>query len=186
MRLRESAIAEKEIDETREKYRLVAFRAQILFFTIVDLAVIDPMYQYSLQWFASLFGSSIDNSPGKNQEPAIRIKGLNDHFTLNLYDNVCRSLFEAHKLLFSFKMTVNILAGNDKMDSQELRFFLAGPAGEIKIKDNPTDWLDDLTWTETAKQLVAMSDTMAVFKGIDDYFMKNNLAFKKIFDSVEP
>ena len=51
-RLKESAIAEKEIDESRERYREVAFRAQILFFTIVDLAVIDPMYQYSLQWFA--------------------------------------------------------------------------------------------------------------------------------------
>ena len=150
-RLKESAIAEKEIDETREKYREVAFRAQILFFTIVDLAVIDPMYQYSLQWFASLFGASIDNSPGKNQEPSVRIKGLNDHFTLSLYDNVCRSLFEAHKLLFSFKMTINILAGVDQMDMQELRFFLAGPSGEIHIENNPTDWLDDLTWTETAK-----------------------------------
>lgn len=150
-RLKESAIAEKEIDETREKYREVAFRAQILFFTIVDLAVIDPMYQYSLQWFASLFGASIDNSPGKNQDPSVRIKGLNDHFTLSLYDNVCRSLFEAHKLLFSFKMTINILAGVDQMDMQELRFFLAGPSGEIHIENNPTDWLDDLTWTETAK-----------------------------------
>lgn len=157
VRLKESAITEKEIDETREKYREVAFRAQILFFTIVDLAVIDPMYQYSLQWFASLFAGSIDNSPGKNQEPAVRIKGLNDHFTLSLYDNVCRSLFEAHKLLFSFKMTVNILNGVDMMDASELRFFLAGPSGEIKIENNPTDWLDDLTWTETAKQLVAMS-----------------------------
>jgi len=186
VRLKESAIAEKEIDETREKYREVAFRAQILFFTIVDLAVIDPMYQYSLQWFASLFAGSIDNSPGKNQEPAVRIKGLNDHFTLNLYDNVCRSLFEAHKLLFSFKMTVNILNGVDMMDAAELRFFLAGPSGEVKIEANPTDWLDDLTWTETAKQLVAMSSVLPATKGIDTFFVANHYDFKKIFDSTEP
>jgi len=42
-------------------------------------------------------------------------------------------LFEAHKLLFSMKMTINILTGIDQMDALELRFFLAGPSGEIKI-----------------------------------------------------
>jgi len=47
-RLEISQKAEKEIDHTRTTYRTVAFRAQVLFFTIVDLAVIDPIYQYSL------------------------------------------------------------------------------------------------------------------------------------------
>ena len=46
-----SAVAEKQIDETRESFRCVAFRASLLFFCIVDLSTIDPMYQYSLQWF---------------------------------------------------------------------------------------------------------------------------------------
>ena len=46
-----SAEAEKQIDETRELFRTVAFRASILFFCIVDLAEINDMYQYSLQWF---------------------------------------------------------------------------------------------------------------------------------------
>ena len=56
----------------------------------------------------------------------------------------------------------------------------------MKIADNPTDWLDDLTWNETAKQIVAMARDLPAFKGIDDYFMKNHLLFKKIFDSTEP
>jgi dynein heavy chain len=43
-RMEISVKAEKEIDLTRTTFRAVAFRAQILFFTIVDLAVIDPMY----------------------------------------------------------------------------------------------------------------------------------------------
>jgi len=46
--LKESEVTEKEIDTTRELYRPVAYRASLLFFAIVDLAVIDPMYQYSL------------------------------------------------------------------------------------------------------------------------------------------
>ena len=41
---------EKEIDTTRAEYIPVAVRSQILFFCVSDLAKIDPMYQYSLEW----------------------------------------------------------------------------------------------------------------------------------------
>jgi dynein heavy chain, axonemal len=103
-----------------------------------------------LQWFANLFGQSIDNSQ-KNPDPETRIKNLNDHFTLNLYENVCRSLFEAHKLLFSFILTVKILFGSNLMDPDEWRYYLAGPTGAIDIVKNPTDWLGDLEWAECYK-----------------------------------
>ena len=116
----ESEITEKEIDRTRELFRPVAFRASVLFFTIIDLSSIDPMYQYSLQWFANLFGAAVDNS-GKSNDPPQRIKNLNDFFTLSLYDNVCRSLFEKDKLLFSLILAVQILFGDKKMDRVEWR-----------------------------------------------------------------
>lgn len=123
-----------------------------MFFTIIDLSAIDPMYQYSLQWFSSLFGSSIDNSPKSKQNIAEeRIEILNNHFTLSLYENICRSLFEKHKLLFSLILCVKILFGDNKMDADEWRFFLAGPTGKIDIPPNPTDWLGDLEWGETYK-----------------------------------
>lgn len=152
VRMQESEITEKEIDRTREVYRPVAYRASVLFFTIIDLAVIDPMYQYSLQWFANLFGSSVDNS-AKANEAAQRIKNLNDHFTLSLYDNVCRSLFEKHKLLFSLILCAQILFGDKDLDREEWRYFLAGPSGASEIPKNPTDWLGELEWAEVYKQL---------------------------------
>lgn len=176
LRMKESQVAEAEIDRTRATFRIVAFRAQILFFSIVDLAVIDPMYQYSLQWFSNLFGASVDGST-KSNDPDARIKILNDHFTLNLYDNVCRSLFEKDKLLFSFKLTVNILFGDNRMDAQELRFFLAGPSGEVKIAPNPTDWLGDLEWSETYRQLHVMSNQLPCFNGFEEFFIDNHKEF---------
>lgn len=59
------AVAEKteqKIDETRMGYTPIAVHSAILFFSIADLANIEPMYQYSLTWFINLFISSIDNS----------------------------------------------------------------------------------------------------------------------------
>lgn len=55
-------IAEKtelKIAESREAYRPVAQHSAVLFFSIADLANIDPMYQYSLSWFVNLYISSI-------------------------------------------------------------------------------------------------------------------------------
>lgn len=38
-----------------------------------------------------------------------RCFSINEHFTFNLYCNVCRSLFEKHKLLFAFLLSIRIL-----------------------------------------------------------------------------
>ena len=54
---------------------------------------------------------------------------MNDYFTFSLYENVCRSLFEKHKLLFSFVLTIKIRQGDNKIDNQEWRYLLSGPAG---------------------------------------------------------
>ena len=50
---------EKDIDVTRLEYVPVSVRTQILFFCVSDLANIDPMYQYSLEWFVGIFLNSI-------------------------------------------------------------------------------------------------------------------------------
>lgn len=113
-----------------------------------------------------------------------RILTLNNYFTLSLYKNVCRSLFERHKLLFSFLLTTKILFGDNLIDPLEWRYLLAGPSGAIEIIQNPTDWLDDLSWAEVYKQLYGMSH-ISVFKGIDTYFIEYNKKFKKIFDAPE-
>ena len=50
MKVAAAETTEKEIDTTRAEYIPVAVRSQILFFCVSDLAKIDPMYQYSLEW----------------------------------------------------------------------------------------------------------------------------------------
>ena len=104
----EAEQTEKQIDETRELYRPVALRSSLLFFCISDLAVVDPMYQYSLTWFIALFIRGIEEAP-KSAEVTERVEHLNEFFTYSLYINVCRSLFERHKLMFSLLLAIKIL-----------------------------------------------------------------------------
>ncbi len=56
-----SAKTETDIDEARNGYKPVAAHSAILFFTISDLANIDPMYQYSLNWFINLFEQVLES-----------------------------------------------------------------------------------------------------------------------------
>jgi dynein heavy chain len=53
---------EKKIDEARMGCKPIAEHSTILFFSIADLANIDPMYQYSRMWFFNLFVMSIEKA----------------------------------------------------------------------------------------------------------------------------
>lgn len=88
-------------------------------------------------------------------------------------------------MLFSLILCVKILQGDGKIDADEWRYFLAGPTGQIDIPPNPTEWLDDLQWGESYKQLFCM-EKLPTLKGITKYFMENNKEFQVLFDSNEP
>lgn len=53
---------EKDIDQTRSQYIPVAVNTQILFFCVSDMGNIDPMYQYSLEWFVTIFLGGISQA----------------------------------------------------------------------------------------------------------------------------
>merc|ERR1719440_2116731 len=130
--MEEAKVTELEIDDVRRSYRDYAFRASLLFFCVTELLVIDPMYQFSLQWFQQLAIIGIDNAPSGGDGPDARLQNLITYFTYSIYQSVCRGLFEKHKLLFSFSLTLKIMEGEDRVDMAELRFLLTGPTGEVK------------------------------------------------------
>lgn len=116
---------EKEIDEMRMGYRPVAERTAGLFFCISDLANIDPMYQYSLLFFINLFIAAIVNSQ-PSEDLNERLGYLNAEFLISLYRNICRSLFEKDKIIFSFLLTCKLNEMNGSLDQDQFRFFLTG------------------------------------------------------------
>jgi dynein heavy chain len=136
------------IEEVREKYIPVAFRSSQLFFCIADLSSVDPMYQYSLEWFVGLFLRSVQLAE-KSSDLCERLDNLNASFTYVLYQNVCRSLFEKDKLLFSFLLCLKIKMGNKELASQDLRYFLTGNTSMDLAEPNPAEaWLANKTWND--------------------------------------
>uniref|UniRef100_A0A7M5WS23 Dynein heavy chain 3, axonemal n=2 Tax=Clytia hemisphaerica TaxID=252671 RepID=A0A7M5WS23_9CNID len=170
---------EKEIDDTRNGYKPVAQHSSVLFFCISDLANIEPMYQYSLTWFINLYVMSIEKSR-KSNDLFERIDNLNDHFTQSIYNNVCRSLFEKDKLLFSLILTVNILKARNELDDQIWRFLLTGGVGLDNPYPNPcSSWLNERSWSELVR-----ASGMEQFKGIKDDIVDKS--WKEFYDSAKP
>jgi len=169
-----------EIDEARKSYTSYADRASLLFFCVTELSVIDPMYQFSLQWFQQLSIMGIDNAEsGSTQDE--RLTHLVAYFTYSIYQSVCRGVFEKHKLLLAFSLSLKIMNGEGRLDAEEVRFMLSGPAGEIKDGlSNPADWISAKSWNE-----VLGLAKLPAFKGFDQYFCSNIERFKKIYDQAD-
>ena len=93
-RLVEAEETEKNISTAREIYRPVAIRGSILCFVVSDLALIDPMYQFSLEYFSSLFNQTIENSkPCKTID--LRIETLIKNITAAIYRNISRDCLKS-------------------------------------------------------------------------------------------
>uniref|UniRef100_A0A8C5QQJ6 Dynein axonemal heavy chain 1 n=1 Tax=Leptobrachium leishanense TaxID=445787 RepID=A0A8C5QQJ6_9ANUR len=169
---------ERDIDITRDQYVPVAVRTQILFFCVSDLANVDPMYQYSLEWFLGIFLASIANSERADTVEK-RIENINSYFTFSLYSNVCRSLFEKHKLMFSFLLCVRVLM--DTWVYDEWRFLLSGGIASTLAGNPCSDWLPERAW----RDLQALS-ALSNFSNITDEITKHGAEYKAICDSPEP
>ncbi|XP_055941760.1 dynein axonemal heavy chain 3-like [Argiope bruennichi] len=177
-------VAEKtklEIDGVRNGYQPVAVHSSILFFCISSLCNIDPMYQYSLAWFISLYHQSIENSDASSVL-ATRISNLNDHFTASIYRNVCRSLFEKDKLLFSFLLCIGILRGRGEVDEEVWRFLLTGGVALENPYPNPCpEWLTDRAWSE-----IVRASSLPELGTLRESVENDVSGWKSVYDSLNP
>ncbi|XP_047365165.1 dynein axonemal heavy chain 3-like isoform X3 [Vespa velutina] len=170
-----------EIDQARDGYKPVSKHGSVLFFCISELGNVDPMYQYSLSWFIHLYIMSITNSEQSNSLN-IRIKYLNSHFTASIYRNICRSLFEKHKLMFSLILCVGLMRAEEKLNEDLWAFLLTGGVALDNPYPNPVpSWLSDKCWSE-----VVQASTLSGMKKLRISLEQNISMWKECYDSSNP
>lgn len=95
------------------------------------------MYQYSLTYYIDLFTQSITKSD-KSPNLSIRLKNLKAYFLYSLYSNICRSLFEKDKLMFSFLLCTRLAEFKGEINQELFRFLLTGGVAlDAYVPDKP-------------------------------------------------
>eukprot|EP00798_Chlamydomonas_sp_ICE-L_P031818 gene31818-7022_t len=143
-----SKVTAHELQETRVKYTPVAKRGAILFFVIASLSTITNMYEYSLASFLTVFNLTLNTSK-KDSMMEGRLRNVIEALTFDVYSYTCLGLFEKHKLMFSFQMTIKILEGDEPLDPQFLDFFLKGNLSlEKSRREKPYEWFPEQGWQD--------------------------------------
>jgi dynein heavy chain len=135
-----------------------------------------------------LFNLSIETS-GKSDDLTKRLDILQEHFTYSLYKNVCRSLFEKDKLLFSFLLCINLLQNHGKIISAEWMFLLTGGVGLDNPHKNPASWIPVTAWDQLCRLNdlgIDVPNPDAGFEKLRGSIESNVTGWKKVYDSLTP
>lgn len=99
---------EKTINSLREIYRRVAAEGATLYFLLIQLCVVDHMYQYSLESFQTFFFQAIENTE-PNEDEEKRVIDLRFTIRMTIYRWVQRGLFVRHKQIFLTQMIFRLM-----------------------------------------------------------------------------
>ena len=101
---------------------------------MIELSLINWMYNSSLEQFLKLFMDSIDQSP-KAALPSKRVDHIIEYLTFHVYKYVNRGLYEKDKPTFKLMICFKILTTANKISSSDVSDLLKGGAAlDIKAE----------------------------------------------------
>ncbi|XP_054638441.1 dynein axonemal heavy chain 11 isoform X2 [Dunckerocampus dactyliophorus] len=169
---------ETKINEAREIYRPAAERASLLFFIINDLNKINPMYQFSLKSFISVFIKAMEFARCK-EDVRSRVEALTEAINYCVFLYTSQGLFERDKLTFLSHTAFQIQLKQNLIDAQEFDFLLRFPVEARKV--SPVSFLSPQAWGA-----IKTISTMEAFSGLDRDIESSHKRWRKIVESSCP
>ena len=195
IKLKSKEVAEKlvearektiEIGEKREAFRPVAARGAVLYFCVVEMTLVNWMYNTSLQQFLDLFDYGIDFS-AKTQLVKDRVNNIINCMTYKVYRYINRGLFECDKVTFKLQMCLKVLIKSGVLNQGDVNLLLKSGAG-VDDRNKKFNWMDQKLWLN----IVALSkhkfcnEPSGFFKDIVDKIQRYEKDWKKFLDENSP
>ncbi|KAJ9583316.1 hypothetical protein L9F63_022333, partial [Diploptera punctata] len=182
MKLELAITTAADIDKLRDGYRPVAKRGAILFFVLTDMAGVNSMYQYSLSAYMGVFAYSLRKAL-PDTVLARRLNNIIETLTKNVYDYGCTGIFEKHKLLFSFQMTVKLQQSLDLVEQEQVDFFIKGSVALKKSRRPKPSQMVTSGWEDILK---LSTDFPEPFRTLANDLETNTKDWQKWFNKDNP
>lgn len=103
-----------------------------------------------------------------------------------MYRYTCRSLFERHKILLAFQLTIKMKESSGEIDRDEYLFFLRGAVGmadkSIALPKPNADWIQESAWAH----LVELDQILPAFANICQAIQLSTKEWKNWFSHKKP
>uniref|UniRef100_A0A7S1U3J4 Dynein heavy chain n=1 Tax=Phaeomonas parva TaxID=124430 RepID=A0A7S1U3J4_9STRA len=172
----------ESINEKREQFRPVATRGSVLYFSIVDMSLINCMYQTSLDQFQALFDKSMDVAEKGFINK--RVGNIVDAMTYLVYRYINQGLYERDKIAFKLIVAMKIYVTAERLSGADVALLLkAGASLDISTaKPKPFTWMSDTAWLNT----LALSEGNALFRSLPEDMSRNETLWFEWYNSNEP
>eukprot|EP01052_Picozoa_sp_SAG31_P000010 SAG31_NODE_1_length_62978_cov_30.836130_10_plen_3970_part_00 len=168
-----------QIRSSRDMYLPVAHRSSLVFFSLLKLFHVSPMYNFGLNLFISLFSTNLFADARLSLDERLEI--MINRITLAVYRTVCRSIQRRDALMFAFILSHTL---HDVGSTPEWALFLssvapatATRAGTIVATDaNDVDrpeWIPPHQW-----QLIGSLGTISRLKDLQEHISVNEGTWK--------
>ncbi|CAD8198362.1 unnamed protein product [Paramecium pentaurelia] len=163
----------EDIDLSRDQYRILAQQISLIFINISNLQRMNPIYQYSLDWFLKQLIQQSSKIQRQN-DIALNIQLIKAQFYKGIINEVSLLLNEEDRLIFCFSISLDILSTKGLITQEELDVFLGCQNPQLppqfKIGCNPCIFIDDSEWPSIKVKL---------------YYLNKLQAFQNILETVE-